>query len=97
MGPDEDHPNIDNNGFTNAAAQLAIRYKHTESDSKHCLFVNSCLTRLHQKIRLPWQLWKGGLCGSIIPIWWLEIADGLVVEYDRFFLPGTDSQPHPFF
>ena len=30
MGPDEDHPNIDNNGFTNAAAQLAIRYKHAE-------------------------------------------------------------------
>ena len=30
MGPDEDHPNVDNNGFTNAAAQLAIRYKQTE-------------------------------------------------------------------
>ena len=30
MGPDEDHPNVDNNGFTNAAAQLAIRYKYTE-------------------------------------------------------------------
>ena len=25
MGPDEDHPNVDNNGYTNAAAQLAIR------------------------------------------------------------------------
>ena len=25
MGPDEDHPGVDNNGFTNAAAQLAIR------------------------------------------------------------------------
>ena len=30
MGPDEDHPNVDNNGFTNAAAKLAIRYKHAE-------------------------------------------------------------------
>ena len=28
MGPDEDHPNVDNNGFTNAAAKLAIRYKN---------------------------------------------------------------------
>ena len=26
MGPDEDHPGVDNNGFTNAAAQLAIRF-----------------------------------------------------------------------
>ena len=25
MGPDEDHSMVDNNGFTNAAAQLAIR------------------------------------------------------------------------
>ena len=25
MGPDEDHPGVDNNGFTNAAAKLAIK------------------------------------------------------------------------
>ena len=29
MGPDEDHPGVDNNGFTNAAAQLAIRCAKT--------------------------------------------------------------------
>ena len=35
-------------------------------------------------IRLPQQLWKLGLCGSSsTPIWWLEVADGLVVEYNR--------------
>ena len=34
MGPDEDHPNVDNNGFTNAAAKLAIRQKHRR-ESRH--------------------------------------------------------------
>ena len=76
MGPDEDHPNVDNNGFTNAAAKLAIGYK------RNWKFI--VCKDIIKKIRLPWQLWKRGLCGSNIPIWWLEVANGLVVEYDRF-------------
>ena len=49
MGPDEDHPNVDNNGFTNAAAQLAIRYKYTEEIQNMASFEVSFFVRTSSK------------------------------------------------